>query len=813
MAENDLEREHVIYMASWTSLETGVVSLRRDWVHPQPPEFRWGPKDLPLRNVRRAPLSDYGNISGYFIKKDRLSFVVRADRYAEIDLSAEPIYVAGDFNGWADAVGKKEWQLRPMKLDGREFYGLSLKPGAIDHSQHHCFKFVTASGVWLDVPASAPNVMVDAEHNRNYQLRPHRTGLHRFFFETPEPLNHSPEPYLTYIEGEYRESMRLMPGVFLKKLETSSALGARIEGDQTVFRLFAPRASQVSLLLMKDPDASAPETLRMTPNEEMVWELAVEGNRAGWFYYFTIDGHDQDGFCHFDASFRVLDPYALACAGPLGPGIVVDQRSLPRIGTPFTPPKWHDLVVVETHLRDLLGHAPIQLEEDERLGYAGLRKWIQDRGCYLRELGINAVELQPIQEFDTVDPKEYGWGYMPVNYFSPASQYASDPTKASQIEEFKAVVDAFHEAGLAVILDVVYNHVGNPNYLQYIDKQYYFLLNQDGEYMNWSGCGNTIDPDTPMSRRLMRDSLVHLLETFDVDGFRFDLGELIGIDCLSYLEKEVKAVKPSTFLVAEPWSFRAHIADQFKETGVAFWNDGFREFLREYLVNGGTPEGLSYYMQGSREDLTAFPAQTVNYVCSHDDQVWIDKITENKKHDGSFPTPNDRRRTHLMGAVLLLSVGIPMLHAGLDFLYSKGGKNNTYLEGNANALPYERMRFFAGTHEYFRRLIEFRQSAIGRLLRLDGHPERGFFNTATEDRAFAMQYNAHRERGAQQIIFAINPTFETLPLTFPGVDWENWVQIADHERVELTGLQTARFFVHEETVELPALSCGIWIRS
>jgi pullulanase/glycogen debranching enzyme len=807
-----MEREKIFFSASWTSIHTGVVSFKRDWNAKTLPNLKWGPDRLPLRDLEPAPLSDYGNLSGYFVRDDRLWFVVRKDRYVHIDFAAERLFLAGEFNGWGSAIGEEIWELKPETIDGVEFFALEIKPKQLDRRTAHRFKFVTGKGRWLEVPADAPNVATDEKGNRNFQLRPQRTGRHRFFFRTPLPLNQSPDPVLVYEGRRAVDEVRLRPGVFLKSLETKAPLGAMVESDQTVFRLFAPRASKVSLYLWEKLEETPNRAISMRFDpESLTWEAVVPGNRDGWFYMFGVDGDDQDGFCHFDANFRILDPYAKACVGPLGPGIVTAPTRFPKVKQPFSPPKWHDLVIMEVHLRDVLARSRVDLAEDERRGFTGLKKYLRGHGCYLRELGVNAIELQPVQEFDTKDPKDYGWGYMPVNYFSPASQYSLDPAKGSQVEEFRAVVEAFHEAGLAVIIDVVYNHVGEPNFLQYIDKEYYFLLNSDGEYMNYSGCGNTMDPDTPMSRRLMRDSMVHFLETYDVDGFRFDLGELLGLQCLGYLEDEVKKVKPSTFLVAEPWSFRGHIAGQFKDSiGVAFWHDGYREFIREYLVGKGSAEGLQYFMQGSRDNLTAFPAQTVNYVCSHDDRVWIDKITENAKFDGSYPTPNDRRRTHLMAATLLFSVGVPMLHGGVDFLYSKGGVNNTYLDGARNALPYERLRFFSGTHEYFRSLIALRLSPLGKLLRLDGHPERGYFRTAMQDRALAICYNAHRERGTRQLIFAINPTFSAIRLPFEGIDWSEWTQIMDHERVAPDGLASGYFTTKGEMVELPPLSCGAW---
>lgn len=805
-----MDREPVFFSSSWTSLNTCVVSFRRDWNKTRPPALFWGKDLLPLRNLEPATLADYANLSGYFTEGDRLHFAVRADRFAHIDFEKERLYVVGEFNQWADAIGDKSWELKPKIQDEVEFFILAVPKGKLDRRGSHRFKFVTGSGHWLEVPADAPNVTVDASGNRNFQIRPHRTGRHRFHFEAPVPLNRSADARLVYRESGYEESIPVKPGVFLKTLETGSPLGVTFEGEFTVFRIFAPRAERVSLYLFDSLENDQPRPVPLQMSDELVWEAKVKGNRSGWYYYYKICGAAQEGYSHFDESFRILDPYAKACVGPLGPGIVVSPERLSHNRPAFAPPKWHDLIIAEAHVRDLIAYSSLDLPGKERLGYVGLKKWIESEGCYIRELGINALELQPIHEFDTVDPKEYGWGYMPVNYFSPASQYCLDPECASQIEEFRGLVDAIHQAGLAVIIDVVYNHVGNPNYLQYVDKEYYFLLNTDGDYINHSGCGNTIDPDTPMSRRLMLESMKHFIEAFDVDGFRFDLGELLGIECLTYLEQEIKKIKPSVFLVAEPWSFRGHIGPIMKQTGVAFWNDGYREFVKDFVCGRGSTDGLRFFLQGGTRDLTAFPAQTVNYVCSHDDRVWIDKITENGEYNGYFPTFNDRRRTHLMISILMMSAGIPMLHSGLDFLYSKHGKNNTYLDGATNALNYDRLRFFSGTHQYFRDWMRFRLSDSGSLLRLDGHPEAGYFRDFAQDGCLGMLYNANAQFGAARLFFAINPTFSDITLSCEAASLANFTQIADHERFDPGGLQSALYPISDGGISMPALSCGLW---
>src|SRR5207248_6214987 len=185
-----------------------------------------------------------------------------------------------------------------------------------------------------------------------------------------------------------------------------------------------------------------------------------------------------------------------------------------------------------------------------------------------------------------------------------------------------------------------------------------------------------------MARRLIVDSCLHYLETFGVDGFRFDLAELLGVDVLRDVEAALKRAKPDVILIAEPWSFRGHIAGALRDTGWASWNDGYRKFLREYLRANGPAERMEYFLRGSPWYFAKWPAQTINYTEAHDDRTWIDDITEHADFNGFAPTSNDRQRTHLMAALLFMSLGVPMLAAGQDFLRSKGGANNTYQRGD-----------------------------------------------------------------------------------------------------------------------------------
>jgi pullulanase len=545
--------------------------------------------------------------------------------------------------------------------------------------------------------------------------------------------------------------------------------------------------------------------------DDGAWEVVVDENLTGWFYWYRVDGPSEAGFSHCDPEVNIVDPYALAVVDRLGPAIVVDMEAYPP-PKPFQRPAETDLVIGEAHLRDLIVKAPIEPKTTDRSGFAGLTRWLQTEGCYLKEWGINAVELQPIQENDARTREEYHWGYMTVNYFAPESSYGTDSIRGAQVAEFKELVDAFHTAGLAVILDVVYNHVGEPAHLLFVDKYYYFEQSASGEMTNWSGCGNDLRCSTPMAKRLIIDSLLHLVEFYGVDGFRFDLAELIGLDALHEIEAVVKAKHPDVFLIAEPWSFRGHLGSDLKHTSYFSWNDGFRDFLKRYVKGKGDRDSLAYFLRGSPEGVGR-PCQTVNYTESHDDRTWLDDITENRAHNGNSPAPVDRRRTHLMVSILMMSLGTPMLAQGQDFLRSKWGVTNTYQRGDINALDYRRRMEFSSTHSYFRNWIKFRKSPDAAGLRLAEFPADGYFRffPASSGSGLGFLVNAMKTHGSCQLFFAVNPMSTSTTIKVDGLGAPgSWVQLADSERFDPHGLESALMSLKDE-LDIPPVSCALWI--
>ncbi len=819
------ESPHLIVCAWLESLTSGVIELDRDWTSRARPRFTLGAHCPAPAGLAPASRLTVGRAFGYCFdgKSGEISFILPLEHGSEIDPARDSVYLAGDFNGWQAAVGQAEWKLEPGVLDGERV--LLWQGDAVRFlGWGQRFKLVTGENQWLIPPADARNLVRDENGNINRLLDPARTGWQLWQFTVSQPFSLAELGLVGWADG-CGATVPLMPGRFFYELKSELPLGALVSDHETVFRIFAPRARSVAVYVAVE---SSPEAFAMTeafplmrrPGAEgsaELWEVTLDRNLHGWFYWYALDGANVGaGSTGFDPTVRVLDPYAKATVGRDGPGIILDPTQIAAADRSFKTPAWHDLVIVEAHVRDLAENAPGKATPHERRGFVGLRKWVESESFYLHHLGANCVELQPLHEFDSVTPEEYHWGYMTNNFFAPASNYALEPKDASGVKELQDLVAAFHRRGMAVIVDVVFNHVGVPAHLMFIDRLYYFDQAAGGNLTNWSGCGNDLRAHSAMARRLIIDSCIHFIETFGVDGFRFDLAELLGVEVLRDIEAALKRRKPDVILIAEPWSFRGHIAGALRDTGWASWNDGYRDFVRDYVRGNGAAERMEYFLRGSPWYFAKWPAQTVNYTESHDDRTWIDMITENGNHNGFIPTENDRRRTHLMAALLFMSLGIPMLAQGQDFLRSKHGVTNTYQRGELNALDYRRIYRNLSTHVYFADWIAFRRGELGRLVRQWTRPTEGFFEFrhAKGSPALAVIYNADLSQGPSRILFAVNPTSEEVAIPIgrdlAGADPHTWDQLADQERFYFFGGHGVKMPV-EPDLYVPPLGCGLWV--
>ncbi|MBE7537703.1 MAG: glycoside hydrolase family 1 [Opitutaceae bacterium] len=805
---------------AWLETPTqGRVELAHDWrARYNPPLVLVGDGAPKWASVSRVADYVFGCESGYFVnRKEEIYFFLRVGDFPEAASSKNvSLYLAGDFNSWAEAIGDPHWEMVRATLAGEAVYIWRGESRRFFADPPVRFKFVTGDAHWLEVPLQAPNAAHDGSGNLNRLVDPDRTGQHLFQFTLEHPLDLSKVWRVGWAD-EQAESQQvpLMPGAFFFQTQSALPLGVTVEAETSVFRLFAPRAKFVQLCVC-DSLAQKDQPMRYDLHQggDGIWELTLDQDLHGWYYWYNVDG-PRDAFGHFDPNHRILDPYAMATVSRDGPGIVLSREWIGKADRGrFRTPAWQDLVIAEAHVRDLVELAPGDGARAHPPGFSELAGWVRSPGFYLDRLGVNCVELQPVQAADAKTHAEYHWGYMTVNFFAPAFGYSTSPETASGVRELQDLIAAFHERGMAVLLDVVFNHVGEPAHLLYVDKLYYFDQNYDGHLANWSGCGNDVRPESAMVRRLVIDSCVHLIQAYGVDGFRFDLAELLGIPLLREVEAALKAVKPDVILIAEPWSYRGHIAAQLRDTGWASWNDGYRDFIREFVRGGGSRGSYEYFLKGSPWHFAHWPAQTVNYTESHDDRVWIDVITENSGFDGSQPTANDRRRTHLMIAVLMMSVGIPMVSQGQDFLRSKRGLTNTYLRGDINALDYRQAWRFSGTHGYFAAWVAFRRGKRGRLLRHFSRVSEGFFQFwfARDSLAAATVYNADFSQGSTRLLFAVNPTAAdvSIELGESVLAGAPWSALADTESFH-DGDQRCMTQPLERNLFVPALGCGLWV--
>ena len=556
---------------------------------------------------------------------------------------------------------------------------------------------------------------------------------------------------------------------------TVPTLGVTQSSSGTSFACYAPNAARAEVRVFKG-------------NEELIFPL---NSVADGFWQTTV-GKDFTGYAYL---FRIwtpelkelVDPYAFQLKTPTGPGIITDLK--PPADDGFKAPSPTDLTVMEVHARDLVGWTSIPKNQSV---FSQLKSFFSQPNP-IEDLGINAVEFMPLTEFDASSPNMYAWGYMPAHYFALSGTYGTS-------REFQALVQTLHARDLAVILDVVYNHAGKMNDLLRWDEKAYFRHDTDGKRTNCSGCDNDLRTEHSFVQRLIIDSLLYFLKFYRIDGFRFDLAELLNVDVLRKIETHLRAYKKDVILIAEPWSFRGHIAHQLRNTTWACWNDRFRESVYHYVEGNCSAEELAYVMGGCVPDPFENAFQSVNYTESHDDYAWADRLS------GDAETV--RRKTHMMFAILMTSAGIPMLSEGQDFLRSKHHARNTYNRGGLNLLDWEVLKKNEATHRYVKNLLKLRASDIGKLFKIT-QPTNTYKHLFRADKgsAVGILFNADDSQGNQRVLLTVNPHAFRVNFDFNNFDTQNFYQIAD----------TDQFFTDKtrrlsKTFSLEPMSCALFIK-
>ncbi|HSL16490.1 MAG TPA: glycogen debranching protein GlgX [Methylomirabilota bacterium] len=532
-------------------------------------------------------------------------------------------------------------------------------------------------------------------------------------------------------------------------------LGATWDGEGVNFALFSEHAAAVELCLF-DPSGRREEARLTLPEQtDLVWHGYLPDARPGLLYGYRVHGpwNPREGH-RFNHKKLLLDPYAKAVRGRLRwndalfgykvgsmkEDLARDRRNsapyLPRcqvVDTAFTwgddqPPRvpWHETVIYELHVKGFTRRHP-EVPEALRGTYAGLAT--APAIDHLQRLGVTAVELMPVHHFaDERHLVERGlvnyWGYNSIGFFAPDPRYSA----SGSIHEFKTMVKTLHSAGIEVILDVVYNHTAEGNHLgptlsfRGIDNAAYYRLVADEPryYMDYTGCGNTLNMRHPRVLQLIMDSLRYWALEMHVDGFRFDLAsalarELHEVDRLSAFFDIIHQdpVLSQLKLIAEPWDLGegGYQVGNFP-VGWTEWNGRYRDAVRAYWKgDGGTIGELATRLSGSPdlyESSDRLPYASINFVTAHDGFTLADLVSYNRKHneangegnrdgndhnlswncgaEGATDNPKvlelrARQRRNFL-ATLLLSQGVPMLLAGDEMLRTQHGNNNAYCQDN-----------------------------------------------------------------------------------------------------------------------------------
>ncbi|MDR3510307.1 MAG: glycogen debranching protein GlgX [Caulobacteraceae bacterium] len=548
-----------------------------------------------------------------------------------------------------------------------------------------------------------------------------------------------------------------MPPPFVVRTGSPTPRGATYDGGGVNFALFSAHATRVELCLF-DPQARE-EIARITMPDytDQIFHAYVEGLQPGQVYGYRVYGPYAPEEGHrFNPNKLLLDPYARghtgdiqwneACYGyvigskeedlsfderdsaPFTPKCVVVDPNFDWRGEPGrAPTPWDRTILYETHVKGFTARHPA-VPEHLRGTYAGMS--VREVIDYVKALGVTSVELMPIHTFlDDAHLLERGlrnyWGYNSIGFFAPDPRYASD--RPNTLREFKEMVARFHEAGLEVILDVVYNHTAEGNErgatlsFRGIDNLSYYRLQKDNKryYVNDTGTGNTMDLSHPRVMQMVMDSLRYWLQETHVDGFRFDLGTILarepgGFDVRSGFltacsqDPTLNTVK----LIAEPWDIGpgGYQVGRFPP-GWSDWNDKFRGAARDFWRGEAPASEMARRVQGSGDiydNQGRRPWASINFITAHDGFTLNDLVTYNDKHneangeegrDGSDdnrswncgvegptddPAVNALRLRQIRNLLssLLLSQGAPMLLAGDEFGHSQGGNNNAYCQDN-----------------------------------------------------------------------------------------------------------------------------------
>ncbi|WP_367360379.1 glycogen debranching protein GlgX [Syntrophus sp. (in: bacteria)] len=558
----------------------------------------------------------------------------------------------------------------------------------------------------------------------------------------------------------------------------SYPLGATVFRDGVNFSVFSKGSEAVQLLLFDSVDAPKPSRVieldRRANRTYHYWHVLVPGISAGQLYAYRVTGpFNPERGLRFDPDKVLLDPYGRCIDLPAGysrtaackPGdnaataiksVVADIRSYDWEGDAPLRTPFAKTIIYELHVGGFTKHPSSGIASARSGTYAGLVEKIP----YLCDLGVSAVELLPVFAFDEQDGPpglcNY-WGYSPISFFAPHPGYSSRLDPLGALDEFRDMVKALHRAGIEVLLDVVYNHTAEigadgPTFCfrGLSNEEYYILESDKSRYSDYTGCGNTMNTNEPICRRLILDSLHYWVREMHIDGFRFDLASILSRDKSGHpmpsppilWDIESDPILANVKMIAEAWDAAGlyqvgtFIGDSWKE-----WNGRFRDDIRAFLKgDNGRVWAVAQRLLGS-PDMYGHeerePEQSINFVTCHDGFTLNDLVSYNTKHnegnnqqnrDGSEDNlswncgvegPTDdpeierlrNRQVKNFLTLALLSVGTPMLLMGDEMRRSQNGNNNAFCQDNEISwMNWELAIKHADIHRFAKMLINVRRN-------------------------------------------------------------------------------------------------------
>jgi len=531
----------------------------------------------------------------------------------------------------------------------------------------------------------------------------------------------------------------------------SEDLGVTYSSEQTMFKVWAPKASAVKLRLYKNgQDGEAMNTIDMTKVQQGVWQINVYKDIKNIFYTFQVQ---QDGKWLSESP----DIYAKAVGVNGKRGMVVNlAETNPDNWKNDTKPalkNFTDIIIYESHVRDIsisnnsgiknkgkfLGLTEIGTKNPEGLS-TGLD--------HLKELGITHLHLLPSFDFNSIDESKpelnmYNWGYDPLNYNVPEGSYSTNPYDGNvRIKEFKQLIQTLHSNGIRVILDVVYNHTSNlTTPFNQFAPGYFYRQNPNGTYSNATGCGNETASERPMMRKFMIESVAYWAREYHIDGFRFDLMGVHDIETMNELSDTLHSIDPTIFIYGEGWSagdcplaedLRAVKKNAAKLVKIAVFSDDIRDGIRgtyDKLTEKGFVSGSKEKTESikfgivastlhaqikyqdvnySKQPWAAEPYQTINYASCHDDNTLFDRL---KISNPDASETELIKMDKLSQAIVLTSQGVPFIHSGAEMLRTKYGIANSYTSPDSiNEIDWNRKTKYNELFNYYKSLITFRKN-------------------------------------------------------------------------------------------------------